>query len=57
MKIDESKIKRGAQTENRAAFIDDLKEAVTIYRFNLSDAQEKNLDLRISDLISDLDYL
>ena len=57
MKIDNPKTMRGAPLENRAAFIEDLKEAVTRYRFNLSDAQEKELDLRISDLIRDLDYL
>ena len=57
MKIDNPKIMRGEPTENRAAFIEDLKETVTIYRSNLSEAQEKDLDLRISDLIRDLDYL
>lgn len=57
MKIENPKKMRGDLTNNRAAFIEDLKEAVMIYRSNLSEAQEKDLDLRISDLIRDLDYL
>ena len=57
MKIENPKKMRGDLTNNRAAFIEDLKETVMIYRSNLSEAQEKDLDLRISDLIRDLDYL
>lgn len=57
MKIESSKIMRGAPLNNTAAFIADLKEAVMIYRSDLSDENKKDLDLRISDLIRDLDYL
>jgi len=57
MKIDDPKIMRGASLNNTAAFIADLKEAVMIYRSDLSDENKKDLDLRISDLIRDLDYL
>ena len=57
MKIDNPKIMRGASLNNTAAFIADLKEAVMIYRSDLSDENKKDLDLRISDLIRDLDYL
>jgi len=57
MKIDNPKIMRGAQEENRVAFIDDLREAVLVYRSSLSNEHKKDLDLRISDLIRDLDYL
>jgi hypothetical protein len=57
MKIENPKIMRGAQLNNTAAFIEDLREAVIIYRTDLSEAQKKDLDLRISDLIRDLDYL
>ena len=57
MKIDDPKKMRGAPTENTAAFIEDLKEAVMLYRSDLSEAQKKDLDLRTSDLIRDLDYL
>ena len=57
MKIDDPKIMRGAPLNNTAAFIADLKEAVMMYRSDLSDENKKDLDLRISDLISDLDYL
>jgi hypothetical protein len=57
MKIENPKIMRGAANINRAAFIEDLNEAVMSYRPDLSDAQKKDLDLRISDLIRDLDYL
>ena len=57
MKIDYPKIKRGAPLNNTAAFIADLKEAVMMYRSDLSDENKKDLDLRISDLIRDLDYL
>jgi hypothetical protein len=57
MKIENPKIMRGAHTENTAAFIEDLKEAVMLYRSDLSNEQRKDLDLRISDLIRDLDYL
>ena len=57
MKIENPKKMRGDLTNNREAFIEDLKETVMIYRSNLSEAQEKDLDLRISDLIRDLDYL
>lgn len=57
MKIESSKIMRGVPLNNTAAFIADLKEAVMIYRSDLSDENKKDLDLRISDLIRDLDYL
>lgn len=57
MKIDNPTIMRGAPLNNTAAFIADLKEAVMIYRSDLSDENKKDLDLRISDLIRDLDYL
>lgn len=57
MKIESAKIMRGAPLNNTAAFIADLKEAVMIYRSELSDENKKDLDLRISDLIRDLDYL
>lgn len=57
MKIENPKIMRGAPLNNTAAFIADLKEAVMIYRSDLSDENKKDLDLRISDLIRDLDYL
>lgn len=57
MKIDNPRIMRGAPLNNTAAFIADLKEAVLIYRSDLSDENKKDLDLRISDLIRDLDYL
>ena len=57
MKIDRPKIMRGAPLNNTAAFIADLKEAVMMYRSDLSDENKKDLDLRISDLIRDLDYL
>lgn len=57
MKIDNPTIMRGAPLNNTAAFIADLKEAVMMYRSDLSDENKKDLDLRISDLIRDLDYL
>jgi len=57
MKIENPKIMRGVQLNNTAAFISDLREAVMVYRSDLSDEHKKDLDLRISDLIRDLDYL
>jgi hypothetical protein len=57
MKIENPEKMRGAHTENTAAFIEDLKEAVMLYRSDLSNEQRKDLDLRTSDLIRDLDYL
>lgn len=57
MKIDDPMILRGASTGNKAAFIEDLIEAVMIHRSDLPNEHKKDLDLRISDLISDLDYL
>lgn len=57
MKIDGPKIMRGAWTENKAAFIEDLCEAVMSYRADLSSENKKDLELKISDLIRDLDYL
>lgn len=57
MKIDDPKNLRGEPLDNLASFKEDLNETVMLYRSNLSDEHKKDLDLRISDLIRDLDYL
>ena len=50
-------VQRGAISTNREHFAIDLREAVMAFRKETSEKERKDLDLRISDLISDLDYL
>lgn len=57
MKKSISQDARGAVSTNRDHFAIDLREAVMAFRKKTSDKEQKELDLRISDLIKDLDYL
>tara|TARA_B100001027_G_C16142865_1_gene274474 strand:+ start:247 stop:411 length:165 start_codon:yes stop_codon:yes gene_type:complete len=42
---------------NRSHFVEDLRETVMIYRNNLDPKEKKDLELRLSGLIEDLNYL
>lgn len=50
-------VQRGAIATNREHFAIDLREAVMAFRKETSEKEQKDLDLKISDLIKDLDYL
>lgn len=57
MKREVFKDEQEPRQQNRADFIEDLREAVYARRVDISESEKKDLEARISCLIEDLNYL
>ena len=56
-KMQKSNVLQNKDELNRSHFVEDLRETVMVYRKNLDPNEKKDLELRISGLIEDLNYL